>query len=116
MAGHYEDSRHEETLGQILDALEHGDPDGVRPVLQGMHPAEIALVLESLPGPERDVLREGPGGTVLAPLGRRWARGRRGPPSGGYQLTRIQWASRRSCSSDTPLRRSRRPSPSVSTR
>ena len=59
MAEHYEDSRHEENLGQVLDALERGDFDGVRGVLEGMHPAEIALLLESLPAAERDALWEG---------------------------------------------------------
>ena len=60
MAEHYEDSRHEETLGQVLDALERGDFDAVRGVLEGMHPADIALLLESLPvAAERDVLWEG---------------------------------------------------------
>ena len=59
MAEHYEDSRHEESLGQVLDALERGDFDAVRRVLEGMHPADIALLLESLPVAERDVLWEG---------------------------------------------------------
>ena len=59
MAEHYEDSRHEETLGQVLDALERGDFDAVRRVLEGMHPADIALLLQSLPVAERDVLWEG---------------------------------------------------------
>ena len=59
MAEHYEDSRHEENLGQALDALERGDFDGIRGVLEGMHPAEIALLLESLPAAERDALWEG---------------------------------------------------------
>ena len=44
MAEHYEDSRHEEALGEILDALERGDFRGVRRVLDGMHPADIALL------------------------------------------------------------------------
>ena len=59
MAEHYEDSRHEETLGETLDALERGDFHGVRRVLDGMHPADIALLLQSLPVAERDMLWEG---------------------------------------------------------
>lgn len=66
MAEHYEESRHEENLGQILDALERGDFGGLRSVLQGMHPADIALLLQSLPAAERDVLWEGLGDTVRA--------------------------------------------------
>ena len=59
MAEHYEDSRHEEALGEILDALERGAFHGVRRVLDGMHPADIALLLQSLPVAERDMLWEG---------------------------------------------------------
>ena len=66
MAEHYEESGHEENLGQILDVLERGDFAGLRSVLEGMHPAEIALLLQSLPAAERDVLWEGLGDTVRA--------------------------------------------------
>ena len=45
MAEHYEDSRHEEVLGEILDPLERGDFHGVRRVLDGMHPADIAVLM-----------------------------------------------------------------------
>ena len=58
MSEHYEDSPHEETLGQVLDALERVDSDALRGVLAGMHPADIALLLQSLPVAERDLLWE----------------------------------------------------------
>lgn len=59
MAEHLEDPGHEESLGLILDALARRDAGAMRAVLEGMHPAEIALLLHSLPVAERDVLWEG---------------------------------------------------------
>ena len=59
MTEHYEESRGEAILGRVLDAFGRGDVGAVRRVLAGMHPADIALLLESLPAEERDLLWEG---------------------------------------------------------
>ncbi len=177
MAERYEAPGHEENPGLVLDALARGDAAAMRAVLGSMHPADIALLLPSLPVAERDALREGLDDAVraevfaeaddavrtprsprsrarsIAPFSARRAllssepvpgpassrAGRRlgrpvayagpGPDARveprtracrrsapGYQRTRIQCAISRSWSPETPLRRSRRPSPSVSMR
>ena len=54
MAEQYEDSTPETQPGRILDALGRGDLAGVRAALGDLHPADIALLLESLPAEERD--------------------------------------------------------------
>jgi magnesium transporter len=43
-------------LGKLRDALESGTPDQVQALITALHPAEIALLLESLPQPERAVV------------------------------------------------------------
>ena len=48
-----EEDRHVEHLESVQEALEARSPEDLRARLGGMHPAEIALVLESLPPAER---------------------------------------------------------------
>ena len=51
-----EEDRHLESLERVQKALDTGSLDGIRALFAGMHPAEIALVLESLPPAERDAV------------------------------------------------------------
>ena len=51
-----EEDRHVESLERVQQALETGSLDGIRTLFAGMHPAEVALVLESLPPAERDAV------------------------------------------------------------
>ena len=46
----------EDRLDRLRTALDSGRMQGVKRALGALHPAEIALLLESLPGPERKVV------------------------------------------------------------
>ncbi|MGI9331877.1 MAG: magnesium transporter [Gammaproteobacteria bacterium] len=53
-----EQETEEQLLDQVVDAIEREAADEVGALLDDRHPGEIALVLESLPSAERDVLWE----------------------------------------------------------
>ena len=52
------ESARKSLLGTLREALESGTLRQVQPLLNTLHPAEIALLLESLPLPERAVVWE----------------------------------------------------------
>lgn len=68
MPEQYEDAAREAHLARTLDAQERGGSEPVRAVLCGMHPADVALLLESLPAGERDLIREHGTFTGLLPM------------------------------------------------
>ena len=51
-----EEHTHEEHLERLTDALERESVGEVRELLDALHPADIALLLESLPVAERDIV------------------------------------------------------------
>ncbi len=53
-----EDDRHQEYLHNLSEAIELGDVDGVKSLIERLHPAEVASLLESLPQRERDQVWE----------------------------------------------------------
>lgn len=53
-----EKQRHQENLQILADAVERQDHDGVSSLVQGLHPAEVASLLESLPQRDRDIVWE----------------------------------------------------------
>jgi len=53
-----EESRHQEYLHALSEAIELGDFDGVKGLVEILHPAEVASLLESLPQRERDLVWE----------------------------------------------------------
>lgn len=53
-----EEDRHWEHLHALSEAIEQDDIDGLKSLLESLHPAEIASLLESLPQPERDLVWE----------------------------------------------------------
>ena len=46
----------EQRMERLRSALDEGRLAGVKRALGALHPAEIALLLESLPGPQRKVV------------------------------------------------------------
>lgn len=53
-----EEERNQDHLEALSDALERNAIDEVHDMLAGLHPAEVALLVESLPAKERDVIWE----------------------------------------------------------
>lgn len=53
-----EEDRHQENVHDLSEAVERNDIDGVRRLIESLHPAEIADLLESLPSKERDQVWE----------------------------------------------------------
>jgi magnesium transporter len=53
-----EEDRHQEHLHALSEAIEMDDIDGVKGLIESLHPAEIASLLESLPQRERDLVWE----------------------------------------------------------
>ncbi len=53
-----EDDRHQEYLHNLSEAIELGNVDGVKSLIERLHPAEVASLLESLPQRERDQVWE----------------------------------------------------------
>jgi len=47
------EARKETDLGELSQALEHNDPGRGREILDGLHPSDVALLLESLPPARR---------------------------------------------------------------
>lgn len=53
-----EDDRQQEYLHHLSEAIEADDIDGVKSLIESLHPAEVASLLESLPQRERDQVWE----------------------------------------------------------
>ncbi|MDX1527312.1 MAG: magnesium transporter [Gammaproteobacteria bacterium] len=53
-----EENRHQEHIQELTDAVERNDIDSVKSVIERLHPAEVASLLESLPQRERDLVWE----------------------------------------------------------
>lgn len=53
-----EENRHQEHVYELTEAAERNDADGVKRVIESLHPAEVAALLESLPQRERDLVWE----------------------------------------------------------
>ena len=53
-----EENRHQEHIHDLTEAVERNDLDGVKSVVESLHPAEVASLLESLPQRERDLVWE----------------------------------------------------------
>ncbi len=53
-----EEDRHQEHVHDLTEAVERNDLDGVKSVVESLHPAEVASLLESLPQRERDLVWE----------------------------------------------------------
>lgn len=53
-----EEERNQDHLEALSNALERNAIDEVHDMLAGLHPAEVALLVESLPAKERDVIWE----------------------------------------------------------
>lgn len=51
-----EEEHHQENLEVLADAIEREDHDGVSALIEELHPAEVAALLESLPQRDRDVV------------------------------------------------------------
>jgi magnesium transporter len=56
MTQHADEDRHQENLRRLNDALEHEAISEVYALVRELHPADVALLLESLPESERDVV------------------------------------------------------------
>lgn len=56
MTQHADDDIHQETLRRLNDALEREAISEVYALVRELHPAEVALLLESLPEAERDIV------------------------------------------------------------
>ncbi len=53
-----EENRQQEHIQELTEAAERNDLDGVKSVVESLHPAEVASLLESLPQKERDLVWE----------------------------------------------------------
>ncbi len=53
-----EEDRHQEHVHDLTEAVERNDLRGVKEVVDSLHPAEVASLLESLPQKERDLVWE----------------------------------------------------------
>ncbi len=56
MTQHADEDIHQENLRRLNDALEHEAISEVYALVRELHPADVALLLESLPESERDVV------------------------------------------------------------
>lgn len=56
MTQHADEDQHQENLRRLNDALEHEAISDVYTLVHELHPADVALLLESLPEAERDVV------------------------------------------------------------
>jgi magnesium transporter len=56
MNQHAEEDRHQETLRRLSDAVERESTEEVQELVENLHPADVALILESLPQSERDIV------------------------------------------------------------
>jgi len=56
MTQHADEDQHQENLRRLNDALEHEAISEVYALVRGLHPADVALLLESLPEGERDIV------------------------------------------------------------
>ncbi len=53
-----EEDRHQENVHDLSEAVERNDIGGVKKLIESLHPAEVASLLESLPLKERDLVWE----------------------------------------------------------
>ena len=56
MTQHADEDRHQENLRRLNDALEREAISEVYALVRELHPADVALLLESLPEAERDIV------------------------------------------------------------
>ncbi len=56
MTQHADEDRHQENLRRLNDALEREAISEVYALVRELHPADVALLLESLPEGERDIV------------------------------------------------------------